>query len=45
MEADVGGVGEVVGNEVAGFNGDAVAGDSEVGPRGEVVVQGTIKKS
>ena len=33
---DVGGAGEVVGDEVVGFNGDTVMGGSEVGPRGEV---------
>ena len=36
MEANVGGVGEVVGDEVVGFNGDAVMQGSEVGPRGKV---------
>ena len=36
MEADVSGVREVAGDEVAGFKGDAVMGGSEVGPRGEV---------
>ena len=36
MEADVSGAGEIVGDEVVGFNGDAVTGSSEVGPRGKV---------
>ena len=36
MEADVSRVGEVVGDEVAGFDGDTMTGGSEVGPRGKV---------
>ena len=36
VEANVGRVGEVVVDEVVGFNGDAVMGGSEVGPRGKV---------
>ena len=36
VDADFSWAGEVVGDEVAGFNGDTVRGGSEVGPRGEV---------
>ena len=36
MEADVSRVGEVVGDEVAGVDGNTMTGGSEVGPRGEV---------
>ena len=36
MEANVSRVGEVVGDEVAGFNGDTMMGGSEVGPGGKV---------
>ena len=36
MEANVSRTGEVVGDEVAGFNGNTMMGGSEVGPRGKM---------
>ena len=36
MEADISRAGEVVGDEVVGFDGDTMTGGGEVGPRGKV---------